>query len=133
MSLIVVHLRWDHVGPGQYEQLCRALPDGVGRPAGCLHRRRQRQGDAVLATEVWADAQQAGVFLTALPNMLRSTGLGEPQRVAFAVPDGYAAGYGVHPARKGTAVAAGPVIPTPRVAEERSLSPAPVPPATRRI
>lgn len=117
MSLIVVHLRWDEVGPEQYAQLCRALPDGPQRPAGCLHRRRRRQGRAVLATEVWIDEQQAGDLLASLPELLGPAGLGEPQHVAFAVPDCFAAGYGVFPARGRPGTTAGPVVPTPRVGD----------------
>lgn len=118
MSLIVVHLRWDDVEPEQYEHLCRALPDGEQRPAGCLLRRRQRQGSAVLATEVWIDEPQASAFLASLPGLLGPAGLRDPMHAVFAVPDCFAAGYGVFPARMRTATAAGAVVPTPRVSEE---------------
>ncbi len=121
MSLIVVHLRWDDVDPGQYEHLCRTLPDGEQRPAGCLLRRRQRQGSAVLATEVWIDEPQASAFLAALPELLGPAGLREPMRAVFAVPDAFAAGYGVFPARMRTAPAAAAVVPTPRVSEEAQV------------
>ena len=118
MSLIVVHLRWDDVDPAQFQHLCRILPDGPQRQAGCLHRRRQRHGDAVLSTEVWIDEQHAHAFLSALPELLRPAGLRDPQRAVFAVPDCFAAGYGVVPARTRTATAAGHVVPTPRVPDE---------------
>jgi hypothetical protein len=120
MALNVVHLRWNDVDPEQYEELCRALPDGAQRPDGCLSRQRRRQGTAVLATEVWIDEQQASAFLTALPELLGPAGLGDPQRAVFAVADCFAAGYGVYPARTRTATTA-PVLPTPRESDEVSL------------
>lgn len=120
MSIIVVHLRWNDVDTEQYEQLCRALPDGAQRPEGCLLRQRRRQGTAVLATEVWIDEQHARAFMTELPELLGPAGLGDAQRAVFAVPSCFAAGYGVHPARTRRATAT-PVVPTPRVSEGAPL------------
>jgi hypothetical protein len=121
LSLIVVHLRWDDVGPEQYEELCRALPDGARRPAGCLARHRRREGRAVLATDVWSDGGSADRFLTGLPGLLGPAGMGEPQSVCFAVPAVFAVGYGVSPAQ--LRAAAAPAVPTPRMPEEAPVSP----------
>ena len=121
MSLIVVHLRWDDVDAGQYEELCRVLPEGPQLPAGCLQGRHQRHGSAVSATEVWIDEQRAGAFLSTLPELSRRAGLRDPQRAAFAVPDFFAVGYGVVPARARTSTAPEPVLPTPRVPDEAPL------------
>lgn len=121
MSLIIVHLRWDDVGPERYARLVRDLPDGDQRPDGCLLRRHRLQGRAVLATEVWIDEQHAGAFLDGLPELLGASGMGEPQRVVFAVPDCFAAGYGVYPARARRTTTAAPVIPAARTSEEPPL------------
>jgi hypothetical protein len=125
MSLIVVHLRWDDVDPQQYGQLCRDLPDGPQRPAGCLFRQRRRQGRAVLETDVWADDLQAELFLAGLPDLLAPAGLEEPQRALFAVPAMFAAGYRVPPARVSPQPAGAPEVPSPRRPEEAPLPPAP--------
>ena len=121
MSLIVVHLRWDDVDAGQYEQLCRILSEGPQQPAGRLHGRHQRHGSAVSATEVWIDEQRAGAFLSTLHEILGRAGLRDPQRAVFAVPDFFAVGYGVVPARARTSTAPEPVLPTPRVPDEAPL------------
>ncbi|WP_369133836.1 hypothetical protein [Modestobacter sp. I12A-02662] len=113
MSLVVVHLRWDGVDPEQYEQLCRALPEGPGSPPGCLARQRRRQGSAVLGTEVWGDEWQAELFVADLDDLLAPTGLGRPQVVAFAVPDCFGVSYGVRPAGVRRPASA-PVVPHPR-------------------
>ena len=122
LSLIVVHLRWNDVGPEQYEELCRALPDGARRPAGCLARQRRREGRAVLATEVWSDGGSADRFLTGLADLLGPAGMGEPQTACFAVPAVFAVGYGVSPAQL-RAAAAAPAIPTPRTPEDVPVAP----------
>jgi len=122
MSLIVVHLRWDGVDPERYEQLCRALPDGPALPDGCHLRQRRRQGSAVLATEVWADEWHADLFMAGLADLLGPIGLGEPQTVAFAVPDCFAVGYGV---RMRPPAAAAPVIPRPRPPADAQVGPGP--------
>jgi hypothetical protein len=122
LSFIVVHLRWNDVGQEQYEELCRALPDGAQRPAGCLHRQRRRQGGAVLATEVWIDGDHADRFLTGLPGLLGAAGMGQPQTVSFAVPAPFAVGYGVSPAQMRELTAAAPAVPTPRTPEETPAS-----------
>ena len=122
LSFFVVHLRWDDVGQEQYEELCRALPDGAQRPAGCLLRQRRRQGRAVLATEVWIDGGHADRFLTGLPDLLGAAGMGQPHTVSFAVPACFAVGYGVSPAQMREAAAAAPAVPTPRTPDETLVS-----------
>ena len=122
LSFIVVHLRWDDVGEEQYEQLCRALPDGAQRPAGCLLRQRRRQGRAVLATEVWIDGGHADRFLTGLPDLLGAAVMGQPHTVSFAVPACFAVGYGVTPAQMRESAAAAPAIPSPRTPETVPVS-----------
>ena len=125
MSLTVVHLRWDDVGPEQYDELCRALPDGARRPVDCLLRQRRRQGRAVLGTEVWADGRSAEEFLTGLPDLLGPAGLPEPHRAVFAVPAFFAVGYGVPLSTTSTSRAAALPIPAPRVSPEATSSPVP--------
>ena len=115
MSLIVAHLRWDGVDQEQYEALCRALPEGGQRPGGCLLNRRRRQGQTVMATLVWADDRSAGEFLTG--RVGRPAGLPEPHRAVFALPDCFAAGYGISPSRRASTGEA-PAVPAPRVPEE---------------
>lgn len=122
MSLIVLHLRWDDVPPERYDALCRALPEGTQRADGCLLRRRRRQGRAVLGTEVWVDDGSAGQFLARLPDLLGPVALGEPQCVVFALPDCFAAGYGVSPSRAHRSTAGTATIPAPRVADEAGAS-----------
>jgi hypothetical protein len=116
-----VHLRWNDVGPEQYEELCRALPDGAQRPAGCLLRQRRWQGRAVLATEVWIDERHADRFLTGLPDLLGPAGMGQPQSAIFAVPACFAVGYGVSPAQMRESAAEALVVPTPRTPQEAPL------------
>ncbi len=118
MSLIVVHLRWDDVSPGQYEHLCRVLPERPPEPAGCLHLPRHRQGSAVLSTEVSIDEPQTSAFLSTLPELLGSAGLRDPQCAVLAAPHSFAVGYGVVPGRAHTSTPAEPALPTPRVPAE---------------
>jgi hypothetical protein len=125
VALIVVHLRWDDVDPEQHEELCRLLPDGAGRPADCLSRQRRRQGRAVFGTEVWADELHADLFLAGLGDLLAPIGLGQPQVVAFAVPDCFAVGYGVPLLRMGPPAAAAPLIPRPRPPADSQVGPDP--------
>jgi hypothetical protein len=125
MSLLVVHLRWDGVDQEQYEQLCRALPEGPGPSPACLSRQRRRQGRAVLATEVWADEWHAELFLAGLPELLAPTGLGRPQVVAFAVPDCFGVSYGLPAAGMRPPTAAAPVVPRPRPPADAQVGPGP--------
>ena len=115
MSLIVAHLRWDGVDQEQYDSLCRALPQSEQRPGGCLLSRRRRQGQTVMATLVWADDRSAGEFLTG--RIGEPAGLPEPHRAVFALPDCFAAGYGIPPSRRAPTGPA-PSVPAPRVPDE---------------
>ena len=115
MSLIVAHQRWDDVDQEQYDALCRALPESEQRPGGCLLSRRRRQGRTVMATLVWADDRSAGEFLTGAIG--QPAGLPEPHRAVFAVPDCFAAGYGIYPSRRASTGGA-PAVPAPRVPDE---------------
>ncbi len=120
MSLVVMHLRWNDVGPEQYEQNCRALPDGGARPAGCLSRRRGRHGSAVLATDVWRGEQEANSFLARLAAELPPAAVGEPQMAIFTIPEIFATGYGPSsvrtssPVREAAAAPGTAVVPDPR-------------------
>ncbi len=118
VSLIVMHLRRNDVDPEQYEQICRALPDGEARPAGCLSRRRRRQGHAVVATEVWRNGKEADRFLAGLSDALGPAAVGKPQLAFFAVPDAFAAGYGPSSVRTSSPVSrpahGSPELPVPR-------------------
>jgi len=125
MSLIVLHLRWDDVDPEQFEEFCRAVPDGVHRPVGCLSRFRRRQGRAVLATDVWIDGQHADAFLSSLTDVLGSAAMGQPQTAAFSVPAVFAVGYGAQPAAAPTTTADVSAVPAPRQpADSPVVSPA---------
>ena len=122
MSLVAVHLRWNDVRAEQYEHICRALPDGGALPAGCLSRRRRREGRAVLATEVWCSEQEAGRFLAGLPDALGPAGLGEPQLAVFAVPDVIAPGYGPSSVRTAAPVRGPAAVPGSRRPASAPLS-----------
>lgn len=126
MSLVIVHLRWNDVGPEQYEQICRALPDGAARPAGCLSCQRRREGHAVLATAVWRNAQEADRFLAGLSDALAPAAVGKPQMAVFAVPDAFAAGYGPSSVRTpvGRPAHRAAELPVPREPATAPLSPA---------
>ena len=126
MSLIVMHLRWDDVDAEQDEHLRRVLPEGAQSGDGCLLRQRRRQGRAVLGTEVWIDHRAADRFLTGLPDLLGPAALPVPRCVAFAVPDCFAAGYGIYPGRAPRPTAGAGTVPAPRAADEAEL-PVPVP------
>lgn len=125
MSLVVVHLRWDDVDTEQHDGLCRLFPDGAGRSPDCLSRQRRRQGRAVLGTEVWADELSADLFLAGLADLLAPIGLGQPQVVAFAIPDCFAVGYGVPLGRTDQETATPPVIPRPRPPADSQVGPDP--------
>lgn len=121
MSLITVHLRWNDVGPEQYEQIRRAAPERGQLPPGCLSRQVRRQGCAVLATEVW-DSTEAVTGMDHLTEAVRDAGVEEPPQTAmFAVPGIFAAGYR-RPARR-VDIPLQPGAP----AGERETAPAPAP------
>ena len=116
MSLVVVHLRWDDVGPDQFTAIRRALPDGAELPPGCLARTHRLQGRVLHGTDVWAGYEAAEQALRELPGTAEDVGLAAPMTVAFALPDAYAASYRRAPARP-SAAAPAPVVPVPRSAE----------------
>ena len=93
MSLVVVHLRWNDVDPEKYEELLLTVPGDGGLPTGCLSRRLRREGNAVLATEVWDD-EVAGGRMDDLVTAVRAVGVRQPPQLAMlTVPAGYAVAY----------------------------------------
>jgi hypothetical protein len=121
MSLVIVHLRWDGVGPDQYAQVCQALPDGDRLPAGCFSRELRLQGRVLHGTEVWAAFEPAQQALRELPGLVSAARLAAPMTVAFALPDAFAASYRramARPSAAGTAPSPGrpDAVPGPRVA-----------------
>jgi hypothetical protein len=115
MSLVVVHLRWDDVGPDEFAALCRALPEGDGRPPDCLARTLRLQGRVLHGTDVWAGYEAAERALRELPALAEGAGLAAPMTAAFALPDVYALPYRRASARP-SAAAPAPVVPVPRSA-----------------
>jgi hypothetical protein len=93
MSLITLHLRWDDVSPGQYEQVRPALSTDGALPADCYSRTARLQGRALRATEVWANEQAVDRHLAELSALVGPAGLGEPIMAMFAVPDMYATAF----------------------------------------
>ena len=93
MSLIIVHLRWDDVAPEQFDQVRRAIPPGLGFPAGCCSRQLRLDGRALLGEEVWADDDAAARYLDGLSQRLVDVHLEPPQIVLFSLPAPYAAAY----------------------------------------
>jgi hypothetical protein len=128
MSVVVVHLRWDDVAADQYEELCRALPDGDRLPADCLSRDLRLQGRVVRGTEVWAGSAAAERALLDLPGTVSAARLGAPVVAAFALPDAYAAPYRRARTRPSTTVVTAPgagrpgPVPGPRTAEDDVLT-----------
>jgi hypothetical protein len=113
MSLVVVHLRWDDVGPDQYAQVCQALPDGDRLPPGCFARTLELHGRVLQGTEVWAGEERAGRALRELPATVAAARLAPPMTAVFALPDVFAAPYRRAMARTSAAGMA-PVVPGPR-------------------
>ena len=127
MSLVVVHLRWDDVAADQYEELCRALPDGDRLPADCLSQDLRLQGRVVRGTQVWAGSAAAERAVLDLPATVSAARLGAPVVAAFALPDAYAAPYRRARTRPSTARVTAPVtapvaVPGPRTAEDEMLT-----------
>ncbi len=125
MALTILHLRWDVSGDEEYDALGRALPEDDRRPPGCLSRRHVRHPRAVMVYEVWDDARAAGAELDRVRAEL-GAGLDAPQRVAFSVPEYFAAGFGHRPQAARPADAGTPAVPAPRE-PEAAPAPAPVP------
>jgi hypothetical protein len=93
MSIVIVHLRWDDVGPEEYAELRHWLSDGAGLPAGCLSRDFEHRGTVLTGTEVWTGETAARRFVEGLPVTSALAGLAPPMTAAFALPDQYAGPY----------------------------------------
>jgi hypothetical protein len=92
--MLIEHLRWDDVGPDEWAQIAEHVATGTACGGGCLSRRLRREGAAVLDVEVWPDAEQARVGVTALIETVRQAGVAAPpQEVSFALPEPYAIAY----------------------------------------
>jgi hypothetical protein len=93
MSLVTVHLRWNDIGPEQYDRVVRAVSEAGRPPAGCLSTQLRRTGTAVMATEVW-DSEVAGNRMDRLVTTVRDAGIEQrPQTAMFSVPQMYAVAY----------------------------------------
>ena len=60
MSVLIVHLRRDGVGPAEYARISEHVLTGTAPADGCLSRRLQQQGRTLLDVEVWQDMGEAG-------------------------------------------------------------------------
>src|SRR4051794_8015094 len=74
MSLVTVHLRWNDIGPEQYDRVVRAVSEAGRPPAGCLSTQLRRTGTALMATEVW-DSEVAGNRMDHLVTTVRDAGV----------------------------------------------------------
>jgi hypothetical protein len=93
MSLVTLHLRWNGIGPEEYERVDRAVSE-AGRPAaGCLSTQLRRVGTALMATQVW-DSEAAGNRMDRLVTTVRDAGVEQPPQIAmFSVPQMFAVTY----------------------------------------
>lgn len=92
MCMLSVHLRWNHVDAALAEGI-RATVPGEDLPPGCLSRTVRRQGDTLLAEEVW-DSEESGGHLDQLVNAVRAAGVDQkPQTAIFAIPEVFAVAY----------------------------------------
>jgi hypothetical protein len=93
MSLVTVHLRWNDIGPEEYDRVVRAVSEAGPPPAGCLSTHLGRVGSALMATEVW-DSEAAGNRMDRLVTTVRDAGVEQPPQTAmFSVPQMYAVAY----------------------------------------
>jgi hypothetical protein len=123
MSLVVVHLRWDDVGPDQYAQVRRALPDDR-LPAGCFTRDLRLQGRVLHGTEVWAGVEPAERSLRELPVTVSGARVGAPVTAVFTLPDAFAVSYRRQTDRAAAAAPAADrpgTVPTPRLAADDAV------------
>lgn len=121
MSIIVMHLRWNHTSPEQV-RLAEAHLNGPKSPPsdGCYSLRLQKPGDTLLLTTVWESEEHARAFARErLAQVINKARLAEPQTAVFAVPDLFAPGYRVTPAAPTSAV------PVPRKAADLTVTTAP--------
>ena len=94
MTMLIVHLRWDGVGPDEYARITEHVLTGTALADGCLSRRLQHDGRTLLDVEVWRDPAQAGRALTDLSETVRLAGVpGRAQQAVFSMPDAFAVGY----------------------------------------
>ncbi len=94
MTMFIVHLRWDGVGPDEYAKITEHVLTGTALADGCLSRRLRHDGRALLDVEVWRDAGQAGRALTDLSETVRLAGVpGPAQQAVFSMPDAFAVAY----------------------------------------
>ena len=109
MTMFIVHLRWDGVGPDEYARITEHVLTGTALADGCLSRRLQHEGRTLLDVEVWRDAEQAGRSLARLSETVRFAGVsGLAQEAVFSMPDAFAVSY------LGPATTAAPAVPSPR-------------------
>ena len=93
MSLVTVHLRWNDIGPEQYDRVVRAVSEAGTPPPGRLSTQLRRTGTALMATEVW-DSEVAGNRMDRLVTTVRDAGVEQPPQTAmFSVPQMYAVAY----------------------------------------
>jgi hypothetical protein len=94
MTMFIVHLRWDGVGPDEYAKITEHVLTGTALADGCLSRRLRHEGRALLDVEVWRDAGQAGRALADLSETVRLAGVpGPAQQAIFSMPDAFAVAY----------------------------------------
>jgi hypothetical protein len=94
MTMFIVHLRWDGVGPDEYARITEHVLTGTALADGCLSRRLQHSGRTLLDVEVWRDAGLAGRSLTGLSETVRLAGVpGRAQEAVFSMPDAFAIAY----------------------------------------
>jgi hypothetical protein len=94
MTMFVVHLRWDGVGPDEYAKITEHVLTGTALADGCLSRRLRHDGRALLDVEVWRDGGHAGRALTDLSETVRLAGVpGPAQQAIFSMPDAFAVAY----------------------------------------
>lgn len=109
MTMVIVHLRWDGVGPEEYARITEHVPTGTAPADGCLSRRLRHEGRALLDVEVWRDAEQAGRSLAGLSETVRLAGVpGRAQEAVFSMPDAFAVAY------VQSATTTAPPVPRPR-------------------
>ncbi|SHN69673.1 hypothetical protein SAMN05660350_01692 [Geodermatophilus obscurus] len=94
MTMFIVHLRWDGVGPDEYAKITEHVLTGTALADGCLARRLRHDGRTLLDVEVWQDAGQAGRALSDLSETVRLAGVpGAAQQAIFSMPDAFAVAY----------------------------------------
>ena len=109
MTMFIVHLRWDGVGPDAHARITEHVLTGTALADGCLSRRLQHDGRTLLDVEVWRDPGRAGRSMADLSDTVRLAGVpGPAQQAVFSMPDAFAVAY-LRPA-----TVAAPPVPHPR-------------------